>query len=310
MPAWNDTDAWTALRDGTACPICLRGGPLGVVAELETAFVTAGEDDGIKGYCCLVSKRHAVELHDLTPAEGAAFMRDLQRLSAAVSRVTAAVKLNYEIHGNTLPHLHAHLYPRHPGDAFEGGPIDSRRVRGRRVYAPGEFDEFVSRLRATLGPGAPHTPGTGGLNAAGATIRPLAICVLRHGDHILVTEGVDPETGARFARPLGGGVEVGETSASAVVRELREEIGADLTDLRLLGVLENLFTYDGSARHEIVFVYDARLIDERLYASPTITIREAGWTSPAVWKRLDSFRADCPLFPAGLLDLLNTRTSG
>jgi hypothetical protein len=46
---------------------------------------------------CLVSKIHAVELHDLTDAAGTAFMRDARRVSAALAASTGAVKLNYEI---------------------------------------------------------------------------------------------------------------------------------------------------------------------------------------------------------------------
>jgi len=34
--------------------------------------------------------------------------------------------VNYEIHGNSIPHLHAHVYPRFRGDRFVGGPIDNR----------------------------------------------------------------------------------------------------------------------------------------------------------------------------------------
>jgi diadenosine tetraphosphate (Ap4A) HIT family hydrolase len=34
--------------------------------------------------------------------------------------------MNYEIHGNTVPHLHMHLYPRYSGDPYEGGSIDNR----------------------------------------------------------------------------------------------------------------------------------------------------------------------------------------
>jgi diadenosine tetraphosphate (Ap4A) HIT family hydrolase len=40
--------------------------------------------------------------------------------------------MNYEIHGNTIPHLHMHLYPRYSGDPFEGEPIDPRRVAFER----------------------------------------------------------------------------------------------------------------------------------------------------------------------------------
>src|SRR3954468_24336292 len=82
MAKWNDLEAWKLLSEGTTCPICLHGRPTGVVAELESAYLTTGEDSGIRGYCCLVSKRHAVELHDLSADEGAALMRDIQRVSA------------------------------------------------------------------------------------------------------------------------------------------------------------------------------------------------------------------------------------
>ena len=108
----------------------------------------------MRGYACLVFRRHAVELHDLSEAEGAAFMRDAQRLSRAVAEATGAVKLNYEVHGNTVPHLHLHVFPRYPGDGFEGRPIDPRAVAGP-VYAPGEFPLVRARMEAALGVRAP-----------------------------------------------------------------------------------------------------------------------------------------------------------
>jgi len=44
-------------------------------------------------------------------------------------------------------------------------------------------------------------------------IRSIAICVFRHKNHILVAEGYDPVKDEYFYRPLGGGIEFGETSA-------------------------------------------------------------------------------------------------
>ncbi len=154
MSRWRDPAAWAGLVGGAACPICRGGAPGDVVAELEASWVTAGEDAPMPGYACLVFRpRHAVELHDLDDAEGAAFMRDARRLSAAVQSATGAVKLNYEVHGNTLPHLHLHVFPRYPGDPFEGGPVDPRAVAGP-VYGPGEFAGFRRRLAAALGAAA------------------------------------------------------------------------------------------------------------------------------------------------------------
>ena len=113
-------------------------------------------------------------------------------------------------------------------------------------------------------------------------IRVVAMCVFRRGGRMLVTEGVDPGGGGRFARPLGGGVEVGERSEEAVVREVREEVGAEVRGVRLLGVLENVFTYAGKPRHEVVFVYEGEFVDEGLYERAEIELREAGWEGGGV----------------------------
>lgn len=107
----------------------------------------------MRGYVCLVFRRHAIELHDLSEAEGTALMRDIRRVSAAVLAITKPIKMNYEINGNTAPHLHVHLFPRQVGDQFEGGPINPRVAR-RPAYAPGEFERFQERLRAALGTSA------------------------------------------------------------------------------------------------------------------------------------------------------------
>lgn len=60
--------------------------------------------------------------------EQAAFWVEAMTISAAVDRVVRPVKMNYEIHGNTLPHLHLHLFPRHRDDPYVGGPIDPRKA--------------------------------------------------------------------------------------------------------------------------------------------------------------------------------------
>lgn len=149
MSKWADPDKWAKLCSGADCVICRRGVPLDVVASLEASWVTVNEDAPMRGYCCLVFKRHAVELHDLRADEAAAYMRDIQRVSRVVKALTGAVKMNYEIHGNSLPHLHTHVYPRHVGDPFDGRPIDWGSVQ-RPVYSGDEFTNYVARVREAL----------------------------------------------------------------------------------------------------------------------------------------------------------------
>ena len=52
-----------------------------------------------------------------------AFWRESMAVARALSSLLEPRKMNYEIHGNSIPHLHLHLYPRFPGDPFEGRPI-------------------------------------------------------------------------------------------------------------------------------------------------------------------------------------------
>lgn len=153
MVAWNDELHWSRLCSGAACPICVQREPMDVVANLSSSWATMQEDAPVRGYVCLVSHIHAVELHDLSEEAATGFMRDAQKVSQAVSAVTGAVKMNYEIHGNSLPHLHMHFFPRYRGDQFEGRPIDPKAIK-HCVYASGEFerirDSFVRALGAEL----------------------------------------------------------------------------------------------------------------------------------------------------------------
>jgi ADP-ribose pyrophosphatase YjhB (NUDIX family) len=142
-------------------------------------------------------------------------------------------------------------------------------------------------------------------------IRPLAICVFRREDRILVAEGYDKTKRQTFYRPLGGRIEFGERAADTVARELREEIQQDVRDLRYLGTLENIFTYEGLAGHEIVLVYDGVFVDESVYTRAAIEGTEAeDILQPlftAYWKPLAFFRGGAaPLYPDGLLTLLET----
>ena len=136
-------------------------------------------------------------------------------------------------------------------------------------------------------------------------IRVITICVFRHGNLILAAEGWDPVKGEQFYRPLGGGLEFGESSREAVAREIREEVGAEVEGLHYLGMLENIFTHHGRRGHEIVLVYDGTFVDRSLYERTIFTVEENGLQYTAFWKSLDEFQpGQPPLYPNGLLALL------
>ena len=136
-------------------------------------------------------------------------------------------------------------------------------------------------------------------------IRLRAICVFRRGDSILVSFAVDPRNGGRYARTIGGAVEFGEHSEDALRREIREELGAEIVNPRLLGVLENVFSIEGTERHEIVFVYDAELAGPEWNARTEIPVNEAACVTPATWVPIASLGDDgIPVYPRALAGLL------
>lgn len=135
------------------------------------------------------------------------------------------------------------------------------------------------------------------------SIRLVALCVFRKEGRILVGRGYDAAKDESFFRPLGGEVEFGELAVEAVRREIIEELGLEIADPTLLGVLENRFTYDGKPCHEVVFVFDAQL-EKGVYAMPEVPILDPAWEGPAIWLDLSEPHV-APLYPQGLEDFLN-----
>jgi ADP-ribose pyrophosphatase YjhB (NUDIX family) len=109
----------------------------------------------------------------------------------------------------------------------------------------------------------------------------------------------------RFWVPVGGRVEFGELSSDAIVREVREELFTEITDLELLGVLESVFTFDGGKGHEIVFVYDAKFVDGSMYQRIEINGVEGDDQFTAHWINPNSPKHGWPLYPEGITGLLS-----
>ena len=128
--------------------------------------------------------------------------------------------------------------------------------------------------------------------------RPLALGIFWRGSSILVGEGRDRVKDSSFYRPLGGGIEAGETAEQALVREMDEELGEDVRALRVLGQIENKFVYEGIPGWEQIEVIEAEFTSAD--APRTNRIEPEGWDL----KWVDPEALDKPLYPEGLVELL------
>ncbi len=132
-----------------------------------------------------------------------------------------------------------------------------------------------------------------------------AFCVFSHQGAILVYERFDYAKKQGFYRPLGGKVEFGEYSFQTIRRELMEETSMVAEDIRLLGVLENIFVYNGKHQHEVDFVYDGVFTDKSVYSRGYIEFVEGKAKMTAKWMPIKEFLGgEHILYPGGLPQLL------
>jgi diadenosine tetraphosphate (Ap4A) HIT family hydrolase len=123
------------------CGICdaidqIKGGRFtDFIAELESCYVILGDQQFYRGYCIMFAKFHTTELY-LMPADSARLLFDEMRLTAeAIAAVAKPWKMNYECLGNSVPHVHWHLFPRFASESEElrRGPVWLRRESERKV---------------------------------------------------------------------------------------------------------------------------------------------------------------------------------
>jgi ADP-ribose pyrophosphatase YjhB (NUDIX family) len=133
-------------------------------------------------------------------------------------------------------------------------------------------------------------------------VKAMAVIRRPRDGALLVSEHAD-WPGGPFHRPLGGHVEFGEYALDTVHRELQEEIGQDLTGARLLGVLANIFQWDGARQHEVVFIFAASLASQAAYEIPEQRILDdPHGRTRVIWRPPGTTTP--PLYPDGVADLI------
>jgi ADP-ribose pyrophosphatase YjhB (NUDIX family) len=137
------------------------------------------------------------------------------------------------------------------------------------------------------------------VNTKRQIIKAMAVIRRPRDAALLVSEAPD----GSFQRPLGGHVEFGEYARDTIRREFLEEIGQELTGVRLLGVLENIFPWQGGTEHEVVFIFGAAFADEAAYEiEEQVIADDTEPKSRVIWRAAGAVTP--PLYPAGLTELI------
>jgi diadenosine tetraphosphate (Ap4A) HIT family hydrolase len=120
------------------------------IAELAVSTAALFPDQAFRGRCLVTLREHASELFRLTPAMRTAFLEDVSRVAEALFRALHPIKINYELLGNQVPHMHWHVIPRfredglYPQPIWVGGP-------SRTILPPAEREALIAAIRRHLG---------------------------------------------------------------------------------------------------------------------------------------------------------------
>lgn len=94
-----------------------------VICRMASGWAVMGDVQFLPGYCLLLPDPVVPSLNDLDAQARATYLLDMARIGDAVLQATAALRMNYEILGNSEPELHCHIFPR-----YDSEPDDKRKM--------------------------------------------------------------------------------------------------------------------------------------------------------------------------------------
>jgi diadenosine tetraphosphate (Ap4A) HIT family hydrolase len=121
------------------------------IADLQVSTAILEGNQICRGYTILVyNKAHATELFQLEKEDRIAYLEDLNKVARAIYDAYHPHKMNYELLGNIVPHLHWHIIPRRKTDSIElHWPIWGKDYT-KKTLPDEEYQKIIEEIRAHL----------------------------------------------------------------------------------------------------------------------------------------------------------------
>ena len=135
----------------SACRACLGSWPKEdhFIADLGLSKAYLHDDQFFPGWTVVVFKRHATEMFHLALTERIQLMEEVNLVAKVVAQVYEAKKINYELLGNQLPHIHWHIIPRLASDQSPLEPVWRVQHEPMLRSAP-ELQRTIQRLQQAI----------------------------------------------------------------------------------------------------------------------------------------------------------------
>ena len=134
-----------------SCPMCRRwedDNDLRII-ELKHSYVILNRDQFFPGYTLLFTRVHVTELFQLERAIRAELTEEISRIAEALFVTFQPDKINYELLGNMVPHMHWHLVPRFAAEPLWPRPIWAE-PHTEVFLTPGEYRQRIEQIRKAL----------------------------------------------------------------------------------------------------------------------------------------------------------------
>ena len=145
---------WEDRVRGKDCAMCADGradvahGSSRVFAGRVSDAYLVRNDVGQRGYCVVIWRgRHVSDPTELGADEARDYFAEVLRVGRAIEQQFKPIKMNFEMLGNSLPHLHTHVVPRYLDDGEPGQPPHFMRI-ARPDEAKIPEDQYAADLAA------------------------------------------------------------------------------------------------------------------------------------------------------------------
>ncbi len=134
-----------------SCPLCSKWDlePDLRIAEFDVCYALLNRDQFFPGYTFVVSKKHVTELFHMDENARNMVMEEVTRIAKALDALFRPDKINYELLGNMVPHMHWHIIPRFRKDKLWPRPIWSE-PHTEQSLTKAEYAERIELIRGKL----------------------------------------------------------------------------------------------------------------------------------------------------------------
>ena len=113
------------MNEGIFCKICEKAWPPkdNYIGDLGLTKAYLFEDQFFAGWTVLILHDHRTELYQLSPKERSELIEEVSRVGEAMTKIFDVRKINSELLGNQVSHMHWHVIPRLQSDPDPLQPV-------------------------------------------------------------------------------------------------------------------------------------------------------------------------------------------